>query len=104
MAIKSKEELLKMLITPSSQRHFLMYEALRKGATVEEISRAEVEFDGDDGKATYEIEFIKDGIEYEYTVDAITGEILDVETELDDEDDDDDDDDDDMGERRRRRR
>ena len=34
---KSKEELLKMLITPSSERHFIMYEALRKGATVEEI-------------------------------------------------------------------
>ncbi len=26
-----------MLITPSSERHFIMYEALRKGATVEEI-------------------------------------------------------------------
>ena len=34
---KSKEELLKMLITASSERHFIMYEALRKGATVEEI-------------------------------------------------------------------
>ena len=34
---KSKEELLKMLITPSSERHFIMYEALRKGASVEEI-------------------------------------------------------------------
>ncbi len=33
----SKEELLQMLITPSSDRHFIMYEALRKGATVEEI-------------------------------------------------------------------
>ena len=33
----SKEELLKMLITASSERHFVMYEALRKGATVEEI-------------------------------------------------------------------
>src|SRR5699024_5014633 len=33
---KSKEELLKMLITPSSERHFIMYEALRKGASVEE--------------------------------------------------------------------
>ncbi len=32
-----KEELLRRLITPSSERHFLMYEALRKGATVEEI-------------------------------------------------------------------
>ena len=33
----SKEELLRRLATPSSERHFLMYEALRKGATVEEI-------------------------------------------------------------------
>ena len=33
----SKEELLNMLITPSSERHFVMYEALRKGATVDEI-------------------------------------------------------------------
>jgi len=33
----SKEELLRRLHTPSSERHFLMYEALRKGATVEEL-------------------------------------------------------------------
>lgn len=33
----SKEELLQKLITPSSERHFAMYEALRKGATVDEI-------------------------------------------------------------------
>ncbi|MDO4960349.1 MAG: carbamoyl-phosphate synthase large subunit [Eubacteriales bacterium] len=33
----SKEELLSKLITPSSERHFLMYEALRAGATVDEI-------------------------------------------------------------------
>ncbi len=33
----SKEELLQMLITPSSERHFIMYEAIRKGATNEEI-------------------------------------------------------------------
>ncbi|WP_281085864.1 carbamoyl-phosphate synthase large subunit [Eubacterium ruminantium] len=33
----SKEELLKALVTPSSERHFQMYEALRKGATVDEL-------------------------------------------------------------------
>ena len=33
----SKETLIKMLDTPSSERHFIMYEALRKGATVDEI-------------------------------------------------------------------
>ncbi|MBP9995807.1 MAG: carbamoyl-phosphate synthase large subunit [Lachnospiraceae bacterium] len=32
-----KEELLAKLVTPSSERHFIMYEALRKGATVDEI-------------------------------------------------------------------
>src|SRR5699024_10361056 len=36
-ASKTKEQLLQMLITPSSERHFIMYEALRKGASVEEI-------------------------------------------------------------------
>ena len=35
--IKSKDELLRMLAHPSSDRHFIMYEALRKGATVDEI-------------------------------------------------------------------
>ncbi|MDE6698957.1 MAG: carbamoyl-phosphate synthase large subunit, partial [Lachnospiraceae bacterium] len=34
---KTKEELLIMLANPSSDRHFIMYEALRKGATVDEI-------------------------------------------------------------------
>ena len=34
---KSKKELLVMLANPSSERHFIMYEALRKGASVEEI-------------------------------------------------------------------
>ena len=33
-----KEELLRALINAGSERHFIMYEALRKGATVEEIS------------------------------------------------------------------
>ena len=34
---KSKEELLQMLHVPTSERQFIMYEALRKGATVEEL-------------------------------------------------------------------
>ncbi len=34
---KTKEQLLKMLKTPTSERQFIMYEALRKGAEVEEI-------------------------------------------------------------------
>lgn len=33
----TKEELLHLLINPTSDRHFIMYEAIRKGATTEEI-------------------------------------------------------------------
>ena len=36
---RSKEDLLKLLVTPSSERHFIMYEALRKGASVEELHK-----------------------------------------------------------------
>ncbi len=36
-ALKTKDELLAMLATPSSERHFIMYEAIRKGATTDEI-------------------------------------------------------------------
>ncbi|MBQ1450864.1 MAG: carbamoyl-phosphate synthase large subunit, partial [Eggerthellaceae bacterium] len=34
---KTKDELLAMLITPTSERQFIMYEALRAGATVDEL-------------------------------------------------------------------
>ena len=34
---KTKDELMQMLIYPTSERQFIMYEALRKGATVEEL-------------------------------------------------------------------
>ncbi len=34
---KSKEELMRMLTIPTSERQFIMYEALRKGATVEQL-------------------------------------------------------------------
>lgn len=36
-ASKTKKELLKMLAVPTSERQFIMYEALRKGATVDEL-------------------------------------------------------------------
>ena len=65
---KSKEELLQMLITPSSDRHFIMYEALRKGATVEEI------FDITKVK-TYFIEQMKELVEEEEALAAHKGSL-----------------------------
>lgn len=37
--LRTKDELLKMLATANSERHFQMYEAIRKGATNEELTR-----------------------------------------------------------------
>ena len=53
----------------------------KTGAKVDEI-----ELDEDDGKTVYEIELITGHTEYELTIDAFTGKILEMET--DDMDDD----------------
>ncbi len=62
----SKRDLLGRLSTPSSERHFLMYEALRKGATIEEIhSRTKVK--------TYFIQQMKELVEEEEALIAVKG-------------------------------
>lgn len=64
-----KEELLRRLNSPSSERHFLMYEALRKGATVEEI------FEITKVKA-YFIEQMKELVEEEESILQYKGKML----------------------------
>ncbi|MCM1267216.1 MAG: carbamoyl-phosphate synthase large subunit [Bacteroidales bacterium] len=64
-----KEELLRRLNTPSSERHFLMYEALRAGATVEEI------FEITKVK-TYFIEQMKELVEEEEAILGHKGKML----------------------------
>ena len=63
-----KEELLRRLAHPSSERHFLMYEALRKGATPEEI------FEITKVK-TYFIEQMKELVEEEEALMACKGSL-----------------------------
>lgn len=68
----SKKKLLKMLATPSSERHFIMYEALRKGATVDEIfERTKVKH--------YFIEQMKELVEEEEALKANAGKLPEVE-------------------------
>ncbi len=70
---KDKDTLLKMLNTPSSERHFQMYEALRKGATVEEIfERTKVK--------TWFIQQMKELVEEEEALKKGAGRVPDVET------------------------
>ncbi len=49
------------------------------GVSEAEISRYKIELDRDDGRLEYEIEFRVGNAEYEYTLDAATGKILEFE-------------------------
>ncbi len=70
---KTKDELLTMLNVPSSERHFIMYEALRKGATVDEIhERTKVK--------NYFIQQMKELVEEEEALKAKKGCVPDSET------------------------
>ena len=55
------------------------------GVTLEQLSWYEICLDFDDGIWVYEVEFVVGNTEYEYEINAITGEIIKFETELDDD-------------------
>ena len=65
---KSKDELLDLLHIPSSERQFIIYEALRKGASVEEIFKLT-------RIKTYFIEQMKELIEEEDALKAYKGKV-----------------------------
>lgn len=81
------------------------------GMSLSGVTFTKAKLENDDGQKQYEIEFRRNGVEYEYSIHATTGRILDYETDRDereddrdgrdhdddddDRDDDDDDDDDD---------
>lgn len=51
------------------------------GLTGKTVTYEEAKLDEDDGKYVYEIEFVYEGVEYEYEIDAHTGSILKAEKE-----------------------
>ena len=65
---KTKEQLLNMLATPSSERHFAMYEALKKGATVDELHEIT-------HVKKYFIEQMKELVEEEHALTACKGSL-----------------------------
>lgn len=52
------------------------------GLSASDISRQKVEFDFDDGYALYEVEFRSGRYEYEYEIDAVSGQV--IKSEMDD--------------------
>ena len=55
------------------------------GVTLEQLSWYEICLDFDDGIWVYEVEFVVGNTEYEYEINAITGEIIKFETEFEDD-------------------
>lgn len=51
------------------------------GVRADQAQRVRVEKDRDDGRMVYEVDFVYNGIEYEYEVDVATGEIRKIEQE-----------------------
>ncbi len=51
------------------------------GLSGSDVAFSKAKLDKDDGNTVYEIEFYQDGIEYEYEIDASSGNILEYETE-----------------------
>ena len=58
--------------------------ASHAGFTVADVSFSKSKMEKEHGSTIYEIEFYKDGMEYEYKINAGTGEILEFDSEWDD--------------------
>lgn len=54
------------------------------GLKAEDVPLMKIELDEDDGRVVYEAEFVFAGMEYEFDIDAETGEIIRYEEEKDD--------------------
>ncbi len=54
------------------------------GVALADAAFQKAKLENDDGRAEYEIEFFKDGIEYDYTIDAVSGTVLEYDAERDD--------------------
>ncbi len=74
---------------PSDETHISRNEALAiayadAGVTQSDVKRPKIETDREKGISVYEIDFKVGKLEYEYTIHAVTGEILEREVEDDD--------------------
>lgn len=52
------------------------------GLTAREVTFVSTHLDGDDGRLVYEVEFYSAGTEYDYDVDAATGEVVGYDTDI----------------------
>ena len=55
------------------------------GLDAAQVSGVKSSLDREDGRVVYEVEFWKDGVEYEYEIDAVTGAVLKYDKDRDDD-------------------
>ena len=53
------------------------------GLTADQVTRLYIHFDRDNGSVYYDMSFYYDNTEYEYDIDAVTGNILDKDLDRD---------------------
>lgn len=51
------------------------------GFDISDVTFSKAKLEKDDGQTVYEVEFYKDGIEYEYTINAVNGSILEYDVD-----------------------
>lgn len=66
------------LIGASEARAACLHHA---GCSADQVTFTKVELESDDGLTVYEVEFRCGGVKYEYTIDAVTGDVLEYEWE-----------------------
>lgn len=79
----------KNLGTGNSSSEYIGLEAAKtaafRHAGIDPVAYVESDFDYDRGRAIYEIDFKSEGTEYEYDIDAVTGEVVSVKRDRDDD-------------------
>lgn len=69
------------IITKEEARDIALKHA---GLSADEVTGLKVEFDYDDGRAEYDVDFHHGGYEYDYEIDAVAGTVRTWDKELDD--------------------
>ncbi len=68
-------------LTPEQAKEIALQHA---GLTKDQVTRLKAEYDYDDGRPEYDVEFYYNGWEYDYDIHAQTGKILRSDKEIDD--------------------
>lgn len=62
----------------------IAFEAVGEGVNAQTVSKLKTKMDFEDGSMVYEVEFVYDGIEYEFEIEAVFGKIVEQEISKDD--------------------